>query len=217
MVRQIFNRLIWHIRGHDIIVERAFHLDAIYTFNTSHDLFSIGNDNRETVANPIFTAEFYWDPLLANATMKCDKNSTNVVYIVGLLYWELRYYRTELLEKFISPFTLFVSIPSYGNHKVATMVINLRNKWFGEHSLYLPLAEMAATEVYLRNAEDGMHFQCSISNGGPVEVNKNMSEVVFRAPPNKDCRDMVNLNLVMILVHFWEHRQLQKKLIDRKL
>lgn len=205
MVRQIFNRLIWHIRGYDVIVERAFHQDAFYTFNSSHDMLSIGNNSRETVENPIFFAEFYWDPILANVTVKHDMNRTDVVYIVGLLYWETRHSRTEVLEYFLSPSTLFVSVPTYDADKNgANMVINTRNKWISKHSLYLPLAEMAATKVYLRNAEDNMHFQCSLTDG-PLVLNEDLSDLLFRAPRNKDCRDMVNLNLVMILVHFREH------------
>ena len=200
MVRQIFLRMIWHIRGLDIIIEQSFHRDAYYTFNASHDMLSIGVGERESVYEPTFTAEFIWDPVLENTTtFELYVNSTNVVYVVSLLYWELRYYRGEILEKFRSPHTLFVSIPSYGNHKIATMVINYRNGWFRNQGLYLPLAEMAETQVFLRNKEDGMHFQCS-SPDGPVKVVKD--EPTFKAPSNKDCRDMINLNLVMILAHY---------------
>eukprot|EP01036_Dinobryon_divergens_P027630 gene27630-36436_t len=200
MIRQLFLRMIWHIRGLDIIVEQSFHRNAYYTFNASHDMLSIGTSARDSVFEPTFTAEFFWDPVLENTTKFEDyTNCSNVVYVVSLLYWELRYYRSEILEKFRSPHTLFMSIPSYGYHKIATMVINYRNEWFRSHGLYLPLAEMADTQVFLRNQEDNMHFQCS-ARDGPVQIVDGEPE--FKAPANKDCRDMANLNMVMILAHF---------------
>lgn len=138
--------------------------------------------------------------MLVNTSMiKSYENRTNVVYVVGLFYWELRYYCIERIELFRSPFTIFVSIPAYGYHKVATMVFNYRNDWYRKNGIYLPLAEMAATEVFQRNAEDNMHFQCSVVEG-PAKVSN--GELIFKAPPDKDCRDRVNLNLVMLLAHF---------------
>ena len=216
MLRQLFLRMIWHIRGLDIIVEHSFNQNAYYTFNASHDMLSIGNMVRESVFEPTFTAEFFWDPMLENTTTFEDyvNCSNNVVYVVGLLYGELRYHRSEILEKFRSPHTLFVSIPSYNDHNATTTttttttttVINNRNDWIRSHGLYLPLAEMADTQVFLRNQEDNdMLFQCS-ARDGPVQIID--GEPDFKAPANKDCRDMTNLNLVMILAHFTQQLSL---------
>ena len=42
MVRQIFSRIVSHVRGYSLLTERIFHRNAIYTFNASHDILSIG-------------------------------------------------------------------------------------------------------------------------------------------------------------------------------
>ena len=62
MVRQLFNRLVWHSRDYDMVVEHAFRCDAVYTFNSSHDMLSIGSTGQylETVVAPTFIAKFYW-------------------------------------------------------------------------------------------------------------------------------------------------------------
>ena len=62
MIRQLFTRMIWHIRGYDIIIEQGFHRNALYTFNSTHDMLSIDlNDGKlEAVDYPKFTAEFFW-------------------------------------------------------------------------------------------------------------------------------------------------------------
>lgn len=142
------------------------------------------------------------DPNLSNTSrFKEFQNRTNVVYIAGLFYWELKANCIERLEQFCSPFTLFMSIPAheFGHSKGAAAVFHQRNDWIRKNGLYLPLAEMAAAGVFQRDAEDDMHFQCS-APAGPLDVKR--GGLVFKAPRNKDCRDMVNLNLVMLLTHF---------------
>jgi len=45
MIRQIFSRIIHHIRGYNVFTERILHCNAMYSYNSSHDLYSV--DRKE--------------------------------------------------------------------------------------------------------------------------------------------------------------------------
>ena len=234
MIRQIFNRLVHHVRGYDTVIEHFFHLDATYTFNATHDLLVVdsdgfsnhhdqnhahkeGGNSSFSVKNALFTASFIWDPSL-------DRRSTtgsdappifpaNVLLVVGLHYWHPFDVAEKKLLRFNSSQTIFVTTPNkYSDQEIVhKKAIEGRNEWIRQNSRmgkYIPLDEMARSGAFHKNREDGMHFQCSylsIKDGwkgwiDPVAVLRN--EIQFKAPASGDCRDMVNLNAVMLLAHF---------------
>lgn len=226
MIRQIFCRIVSHIRGYSFLTERIFHRNAIYSFNSSQDLFSIGE--KELVRNSLFTAEFIWNPKLAvnhHAHENCNnvnnvkrkKRSTVTVCIVGLFYWELDECGWEKLKPFQSNRTLFVTVPPKKIKPNMSEHCECRNTWIRDHSnngggLYLPLAEMARTETFQRTVQDnGLHFQCSfqglLQDGSFYYSSGTNKQLQVKAPANKDCRDMVNLNLAMLIAHFWEQHR----------
>jgi hypothetical protein len=81
MIRQLFLRLVWHIRGIENIIEHFFHNNAFYAFNETHDYFhmrSTYTSNKDKILNPIFVADFIWDdyneyinnPVIFNADLR---------------------------------------------------------------------------------------------------------------------------------------------------
>ena len=64
VVRQIFMRLIWHLRGFGSIYEHYFHQDAFYMANETHDYFGIQpfSEHDPYVHNSTFLAFFIWEP-----------------------------------------------------------------------------------------------------------------------------------------------------------
>jgi len=72
-----------------------------------------------------------------------------------------------------------------------------KNAWVKSYTNYLPLEEMSDTKVYLRNTEDESHFQC----GFQTYLGEADGILEYKTPANKDCRDLMNLNLVLMLVH----------------
>ena len=165
----------------------------------------------------MFTAEFIWNTklLIKHPNQKhvyetCNKGQ-DVICIVGLFYWELDDCGLERLQKFHSNSTLFVTVPPRRINPRMLSICDCRNTWIrANNALYLPLAEMASEEVFQRTVEDQMHFQCAfhglLQDGDFKYTSPQKTELYVKSPANKDCRDILNLNLAMIIAHFWEHR-----------
>eukprot|EP01036_Dinobryon_divergens_P029351 gene29351-38430_t len=231
MMRQIFNRLVFHVRGYDTVIEHFYHLDATYTFNATHDLLAIDYDGRShhhdhhthkgdgssnnsySVENALFTASFIWDPTLDRGS---NSDSlvlpANALLVVGLHYWFPFPAGEKRLLRFNSSQTIFVTTPNLFSD---TQIINKkavddRNEWIRINGSgnYIPLDAMAANGAFHMNREDSMHFQCSYLsrqdgwNGWMERVAVVNNEIQFKAPASGDCRDMVNLNVVMLLVNY---------------
>ena len=70
------------------------------------------------------------------------------------------------------------------------------------------LEEMARTGAFQPNHRDPFHYQCGYLTGsekwtGQMErVLVVDNEVQYKAPASGDCRDMINLNIVMLLVRY---------------
>ena len=69
LTRQLFHRMVWHVRGFPTIVENYYHDSATYAFNATHDALTVvPHSDYATVAHvvqsgvvdPLFTATFYW-------------------------------------------------------------------------------------------------------------------------------------------------------------
>lgn len=99
MIRQLFHRLVWYIRGFDVIIERVTHTNRVYSFNQTHDKLQVLNgfcSSSDLVDNPLSIFFFIFDP-------KLDKQTTNgqiegmlslipsshkrIDLIFGLNYW----------------------------------------------------------------------------------------------------------------------------------
>jgi hypothetical protein len=77
MVRQLFHRMLWHLRGFDEIAEQYYHAHAVYARNQTHDRFEIGKHDlsgkaqlplplmpHEMVENPTIILIIIFDPML---------------------------------------------------------------------------------------------------------------------------------------------------------
>ena len=225
MMRQIFNRLVFHVRGYDTVIEHFYHLDATYTFNTTHDLLAIDYDdgivNSFSVENALFTASFIWDPTLdredSTTTTTTAAGSSlllpaNALLVVGLHYWYPFAAEEKRLLRFNSSQTIFVTTPNlFGDEDfIYKKAVNDRNEWIRRNGSgnYIPLDAMARDGAFHMNREDSMHFQCSYLsrrdgwNGWMERVAVLNNEIQFKAPASGDCRDMVNLNVLMLLVNY---------------
>ena len=188
LTRQVFMRLIYHARGFSDIVEYPFHLDAMYAFNDTHDVFRIGSTwSASAIENPRFIAVFEWNPGMTPYPPFVADFS---VRVLGFHYW-------------INDQTFLQRINGFGNDRrnihVSTpptdQSYELKNRWINQ-TAHLPLKEMHDANVFERNEEDHMHFQCSFYL--QVEAGK------VKMPRTGDCRDMINLNLLMIIVNYSE-------------
>ena len=194
LTRQLFMRLIYHARGYSDIVEYPFHLDAMYAFNDTHDVFRIGSSwIANAIENPSFIAVFEWNP---GMTLYPPFVAEFSVRVLGFHYW-------------INDQTFLQRINGFGNDRrnihVSTpptdQSFELKNQWVSQ-AAHLPLKEMHDANVFERNEEDHMHFQCSFYL--TVEAGK------VKMPRTGDCRDMINSNLLMILVNYSEVLQTEE-------
>ena len=140
----------------------------------------------------------------------CKKRS-DTVCIIGLFYWDTSNCNIASLQRFQSRNTLFVTVPPRNLNSQMEALCECRNKWIRENNkIYLPLAEMVGSNSFPfhRTFQDQMHFQCAfhgLFQDGNFRYTP-LNELDVKAPANKDCRDLLNLNLAMIIAHYWEHR-----------
>lgn len=124
----------------------------------------------------------------------------------------------------LQPYTMFMTTPARqrddsegfkNNNKYpeeGVDVFNMRNDWIRSSGLpFLPLAEMANQYVFFRNNGNSKdvksfkpdhHFQCMFVDAfeDGIEVESD-GLVDIKMPPSGDCRDIINLNLVMIVLN----------------
>ena len=196
LVRQTFLRLISHIRGFQTIVEVYFHKSAFYVFNETHDYFTIqpSHVNRNDVLqSPLFIMDFHWEP----DYWILDTNDRAVsLRFLGMHYWvndsTFNQCNKTWIKAASNNASVFCTTPDSQNRTYTE-----RNTWIKKYTNYLPLQEMSDTKVFLKNAADDTHFQC----GFLEKFLKHNSLVDYKSPADGDCRDWMNLNLVMMLVH----------------
>ena len=207
MLRQLFMRFVWHARGFEEIIESYYHTDAFYIFNSTHDYLMIQAEYTPTLArslirNPIFSLSYTWDSDQKYLTKYPDAD----LRITFPTYWNVSVVdakdSVKLLQVVNTPSfnTLYGTVP----HRVPpapenfSFAVEAANLWIkSQHKYYLPLEEMSLKKVFFRNEEDGTHFQC-----GMIHMWGEQASGEFKSPTSKDCRDMMNLNLVMMLVHY---------------
>lgn len=208
LCRQLFLRLVSYLRGIPDQLERPFHTDAIYAFNATHDAFFNGLSwSPSMLPNPLFKAHFFWDHNAnrANARRLVQNYTARILgfhYHLGDEGFMGSVPRTHGGDSR----TLFMTTPNNDNVRSNDSRFDQRNAWIRQQP-HLPLAAMALTRVFGRNAEDNMHFQCAFDcpalrenayDVDPLPLLRNR----LRMPFSGDCRDMVNLNMVMMIARF---------------
>jgi hypothetical protein len=206
MLRQLFMRFVWHARGYEEIIESYFHTDAFYVFNGTHDYLAIQHEYSSTAAqaalvNPVFALSYTWDSDQKHLLKYPDAD----LRVTFPTYWNVTVSRANdsvrLLRVADAPglSTLYGTVPQRvpPAPESYSAAVAAANAWIKRKRYFLPLEEMSRKNVFLRNEEDGTHFQC-----GMIHHWGEQASGEFKSPVTKDCRDMVNLNAVMLIVHY---------------
>ena len=190
LVRQLFLRLIFHVRGIPEIVEHPFHSDAVYAFNGTHDIFTVGTTfHPDELPNPTFIAQFDWNPGVANYP---SPFANYTLRVFGFHYW-------------INDATFLQRVLKFGDDKrdlhmttpPTEQNFDAKNRWVSQKP-HLPLETMFQTQVFRRNEEDNLHFGCTFL----TLTAQQLTGGTIRAPISGDCRDMINLNMIQMMIHF---------------
>lgn len=203
IIRQVFNRLVWHCREIDEVIEHFYHTDAFYVFNSTHDYFGIGGTYSSSTCdllNPIFIADYKWDNT-GSYLQNPDKVDADL-RVIGTTYFNFVAAKViDQMKNISNSSTLFLTMPivEWKPRRKNVVHGNLSeiNSWIeSENIYYLPLSEMANTLVFRKNVLDDLHFQCSFMTLSHKQVDYNI-----KMPANGDCRDIINLNIVMMLAY----------------
>ena len=204
MLRQVFYRLVWHCREIDEIIEHFFHTDAFYAFNSTHDYLGIGRNysaSSSDLLNPMFIIDFIWD---STGYYLENPHETNAdLRVIGSTYFNFVAQKViNQMRNISNESTLFMTMPIVNWKPRRKNVIrgNLSqiNTWIESENIYhLPLSEMADTHVFGKNVLDDLHFQCSFMSLSDKQVDYNI-----KMPASGDCRDIMNLNVVMMLTYY---------------
>lgn len=190
MVRQLFLRLIFYVRGIPEMVEHPFHSDAVYALNGTHDIFTVGAMfHPDELLNPTFIAQFDWNPGVENYP---PPFSNYTLRVFGFHYW-------------INDATFLQRVLKFGDDKrdlhmttpPTEQSFDAKNRWVSQKP-HLPLETMFHSQVFRRNVEDNMHFGCTFLS----LTAQQLTGGTIRAPLTGDCRDMINLNMIQMMMHF---------------
>lgn len=232
MVRQLFHRLLWHLRGFDEVVEHFYHANAIYARNGNQDRMVVGTEDLHgtkhfelpenplyVVPNPTFMLVYIFDPLLKDpdliATMLKPEYAPGFqkVLITGMHYWFRENMPDEpvleLIDKFVSTTAVVAAAaaapgtkpiipiwyPNWSPPLLSRQVAFLQHAEKAGYSI-LPSIELANSNVFAVNFAD-KHYQC-------MYMKKSHEQITlkdFKTPPNTDCRDLFNMNLIQIILN----------------
>jgi hypothetical protein len=177
IMRQMFQRLIWHLRDLTAIAEHYYHINALYTRNATHDLLAIDpavpfEQERFSILNPLFKLFFLWSPHVgpdAQALLRLN-NDTQLrkVVVWGINHhpagdYDFRQTTRDLepLVPWLHRLVLFAapernslngdcfSVPTEYAEKNAF----LREWTVGKGGLVIPADRMERTHVFARNTE----------------------------------------------------------------
>ena len=231
MVRQMYVRLINYIRGFSQHAEHKFHHHSSYQNNGTHDLFlALGSHFPHRQVRGLrlepegwrktMELEFLWQtkhllPVTAIQAQQPDVLVTSVMYHthdnfseVDVSDWLLNLAQSTSLQG-----VYWVAGPVRAEWKQHVSALHLArdSKVRGAVQAFkagdfadsmdahvLPLDIMAQAGPYEREPT-GPHFGCIFGN---VDVESPLEAGMFvKQPPNGDCRDLLNLNLVQLLLN----------------
>lgn len=226
MLRQMYNRLVMHLRGFHGVVEHYYHGHAMYMQNSTHDLWEVSSENRTTfsptppgdeVNEPSLYILFWWDPMLQHIPELQTQLHNHFpghyhkVIVAGLHFWESsttqniktmndfpRLLHAMNVPKFPA---LFVWYPGWDKARMERNKQLVRWAARQPNAQILPSVAMEASTTY-PTMPDGVHFQCSYL----TTVDQNIPINEFKAPVNGDCRDGFNMNLVQMLLNMVARR-----------
>lgn len=179
-----------------------YHWDGEYSFNATHDaLWVLGADGAGPplrVENAVFESRFVWDPeftgpAIAEPPVPPPSGGAWSVRVGSPMYW-VHTTSKHLLDGLLASATpaLLLSVPP-AEGPVQEAFHRERNAHLAAvgRGRVLPLAEMAATQVFGGNK---VHFQCGSDKPSTVQ-----STGLVTLVDGGDCFDALNLNAILML------------------
>lgn len=224
-IRQLFLRLVWHLRGIETIAEHYFHQNACYFSNSTHDVFLIGGravlDANEMIIGATVKLIYVWSAYvgpqsrLINSFQGVETGITKIV-VFGVNHWDPdgedgTDYTFQRTSEEIEPITQTARFILYATPELNELSgdcftvptkYTFKNKffrdWMTRHgNLVIPVDKMERTHVFKRNTEDNLHYQCSFL--APSHQVIRLDE--FKMPSTSDCRDLFNFNILQIIMN----------------
>lgn len=236
LIRQVFNRFIWHHRGLQEIIEHYYHTDAHYTSSLTHDFFTIKTITNTSLLINVdkgsgsIDALFFWSTeKLMDKILWVDKNIIQqgrfqhrpVAFITGIGH-HYKGVKEGYLESIIGRLTEFHEARIFNTtNRLFWLPVPgnaVRNRYIREwdvfHDTYvLPLDRIARSKVFgydveLVKEKEGIHFQCAYTENDNGIMHFNQLRLrQFKTPRSGDCRDLPNLNIVMIILSIISQNQ----------
>jgi hypothetical protein len=231
LLRHLFNRFVWHLRGIPNVLEQSYHAHALYVRNNERDAFHIGlNDplgklhhslsanGSKLVDHPTIHLIYIWDPRLEDPDHVAQQlASARRVFpdhslVMGMNYWsKAGEFHHGLVPPQIKRFQDSARYPNMSLFWYPTTSAKYakRNAFYGSlangsNTWILPSEPMSANAPYSHNRGDTIHYQCSINVRFPEKV-ANLERL--NAPEKKDCRDMVSYNIMQYILNVIAERK----------
>jgi hypothetical protein len=229
LLRQLFLRLVWHLRGFGEIMEHYFHAHAIYVRNTTHDYlyvgpedetgtrhFSLDKEGKNFIYNPTFQLIFLWEPRLEDPDhvelqfQRAKNTFKNFTLITGVHYWlEPGEFRPKVIPRQIQRFQNKYPDIRLVWYPIPNGLYWKRNRFYESfvntsRSWVFPSEAMANTSAYTTNTADQKHYMCAFLKHLEYKIILND----FKTPASGDCRDIFNYNLVQILLNILAHESI---------
>jgi hypothetical protein len=224
MLRQLFHRLVWHLRGLEEVVEHYYHGHAIYARNATHDRFVVGEQDifgqkhtglpmepHEVLQNPSILMIFIFEPVLKDTThVKRLLQPTYLpdyqkVLVSGIHYWLKDRTNDTLIMQSMNDSIAIPPPPAESKRKPVIPI------WYPSGATQFHTRHMA----FLAYAKGlGYHILPSIELADTKVFLPNRKDQVhyqcayttwlhepltldgYKTPPDADCRDLYNLNLI---------------------
>ncbi|GFR51763.1 hypothetical protein Agub_g14219 [Astrephomene gubernaculifera] len=229
LVRQVFLRLVFYLRGYESVMEHYFHMDAAYTyFNDASDSLLVDKNaisvyGRPLNPNEVFTVGFAWYREPDDYVKVLNTSSPDYAIFGGLFTptkgddcGSITRSAVERMVQFGSatgkPSRLLLQMPHTGVHSSAlldgyasrarALVGKLRGANLPTRIDIVPVDVMSVKSTFLRN-------ELEFRSGWPTGLHYQCSFLgeypvpihAFKTPPDYDCRDLMNFNTLMLMLN----------------
>ena len=221
LMRQVFLRLISHLRGLPSVIEHYFQMNALFEQRGNMDHFRLGNWTVEHLPLPpdSFDLIYLWAP--HNVPVRTIRHLGADHVMSGVIYWDetdlqgadglwesLVYLEqpNEQLQKFywlatpppVLPLNLDVKIVESRNTYMREWVAS---RIGGTDFHLIGYDKMETMSPWLRNEGD-IHFGCMFwtPNSGSMFPNPIHNDS-FRTPLDQDCRSLMNYNIFNVMLN----------------
>lgn len=208
MARQLFLRLVAHMRGQPAVIDSHFHENAVYTVTPHGDTVAVLGTNTSAMAlGPSAAAVFVWSATPDNVLSKLEPLHPDVVIFLS------SYWRHDVYYDVVHPLaqlradTFYLNTPHRAFEGAVADARGTRPSGLvtrRNYEMYRVLAGVRPNLVYVPVSDivrasphaqvDGSHFQCQNMRHFRSAVTAHVKQ-----PPNGDCRDLTNLSLLRVV------------------